>query len=104
MIVKSEIPSQDQSVQDISASATVLDDSEQENDSRTNLENVPSEQNKDNDIHSSNNETKNKSFDNCDKFQPNKDNIQSKENIGNSIQSNQKRKQNISDLHFGKLQ
>ena len=103
MIVKSEMPSQDQSVQDTSASATVLDDSEHENNSRNNLENVPSDQNKDNDIHSSNNETKNKSFANCDNFQPNKDNLKRKENNGNSIQSNQKRKQNISDLHFGKL-
>ena len=102
MTVKSKMPAQDQPVRDISASATVLDDTAQENSSRTNLENVPSDQKKHNDIHLSNNETKNKSFANCDNFQPDKDSIQSKENIGNLIQSNQKRKQNISDLNFGR--
>ena len=87
MTVQSKIPAQDQSLQD--KSATALDDSEQDNSSRTRLENVPSDQKKDNVIHLSNNETKNKAFSNCDNFQPNKD-------------STQKRKQNMSDLHFGR--
>ena len=102
MAVQSKIPAQDQSVQDISASSTVQDGSAHENSSRTNLENVLSDQRKDNDIHLTNNETKNKSFANCDNFQPNKDGSQSKENIGNLMESNQKRKQNISDLNFGR--
>jgi len=101
MAVQSKIPAQDQSVQDISASSTVQDGSAHESSSRTNLENVLSDQRKDNDIHLTNNETKNKSFANCDNFQPNTDSIQSKENIGNLMESNQKRKQNISDLNFG---
>ena len=102
MTVKSKIPVQDQSVQDTSASTTVLDDSAHENSSPTNLENVLSDQKKDNDLRLTNNETKNKSFANCDNFQPSKPSIQSKENIGNLMQLNQKRKQNISDLNFGR--